>query len=57
MITKLSLRFTKKRFLRKTNLNISKLLVHKVAGAKWSHSRWVSATYRLLMTTLQTVYI
>ena len=35
-----------------TNLNITIFLVHKVAGAKWSDSRRVSAAYRLLLTTL-----
>ena len=42
----------KKRFHGKTNLNITKFLVHKVGGAKWPDSRRNSAAYRPLMTTL-----
>ena len=38
--------------LKSQNLNITKFLVHKVGGAKWPDSRWVSAAYQLLMTTL-----
>ena len=52
MITKQSFRFTHKKIFGKINLSITKLLVHKVAGAKWSDSPRISATYRLLMTTL-----
>ena len=46
----------KKRFHGKTNLNITKFLVHKVGGAKWPDSRRNSAAYRPLMTTLITSY-
>ena len=35
-----------------TNLNITKFLVHKVAGKKCSDNQRVSAAYWLLLTTL-----
>lgn len=52
MITKVSLRFTKK-ISWEDKSHYYKISGHKVGGVKWPDSRRVSAAYWLLMTTLK----